>query len=148
MSQFFEQAFDAKLNAITALTDIVGTAIYVSSLPQTHDLGADGPAVSYFVPTKPRGHVLTGSDGTATARVQVDAWAYDEGDVKQSLEAIRKSIDGIPGIWGDGTCTIVSVVSQGDLDADEPPKSGSDQWLYHSLSEYMVMYRVNKPSVI
>ena len=146
-SQYFEQALDAKLNAISALTAIVGSSMYVAALPETHDLGGDGPAFTYMVPTKPRGHVLTGSDGTATARVQFDAWGYTESSVKMMVEAVRNSIDGPPGVWGNGTCEIVTVISQGDIDADEEPKAGTDQWLYHTISEYSIMYRVTKPTL-
>ena len=146
-AQYFEQALQAKLNAITALTDIVGDSIYTQALPQTHDCGRDGSAVSYSIPTKPRGHVLTGSDGTATATVQLDAWSYEYGTSKQILESIRNSIDGPPGVWGDGSCTIVWVVQQDDIDASESPKSGTDQWLYHLITEYRVMYRVTKPTL-
>ena len=79
--------------------------------------------------------------------MQLDAWGYSEGSVKQIAEAVRNGIDGIPGVWGNGTCIIVSVVSQGDSDADEQPKAGTDQWLYHTICEYAVMYRVTIPTL-
>jgi hypothetical protein len=151
--QYFEQALDAKLNAIPELVAIVGSAIYVGAIPQTHDLTTNGPALTYFVPTKPRGHVLTGSDGTATARVQFDAWCIDTasgpgvGTTKKIVETIRNAIDGIPGVWGNGGCVIVSVVSQGDSDADEEPKTGTDEWLRHVIAEYSVKYRVGIPTL-
>ncbi len=148
MSQFFEQALAAKLASIPSLTAIIGTSLYTQSLPQTHDLGAQGPAVSYAIPTKPRGHVLTGSDGTATARVQVDAWSYSYGTSKAIIEAVWNAIDGPPGTWGDGTCLIMSVVQQDDIDASEKPEAGSDQWLYHLIQEYNVKYRVAIPTLV
>lgn len=147
VAQFFEEALLARLQAIPKLTALVGTGMFKTGLPQTHDLGKSGPALSYSIPTKPYGHVLTGSDGTATARVQIDAWSYSESSVKHILEAIRNGIDGLPGVWGNGTCQIMSVVQQDDIDADEPPKAGSDQWLYHSLTEYSVKYRVAIPTL-
>ena len=148
MAQYFEQALDAQLNATTALTAIVGTAIWNSGIPQTWDLGANGPALTFSVPTKPFGHVLMGSDGTATARVQFDAWSYSYGTSKTIIEAIRQMIDGIPvNPWGDGTCQIISVVQQDDIDASEKPEAGSDQWLYHIISEYNIKYRVSIPSL-
>jgi len=147
-AQLFEQALAAKLNAVTALTAIVGSAIYVGHIPETHQLDASGPALTYMVPGKPRGHVLMGSDGTATARVQLDAWSYGYGISKQILEAIRQSIDGIPvNPWGNGTCIIVSVVQQTDIDQSEPPADGSDKWIYHLISEYQIKYRVSLPTL-
>lgn len=146
-AQFFEQALEAKLASIAELTAIVGTSIYTQALPLTHDLGAMGPALSYTVPTKPRGHVLTGSDGTATARVQIDAWSYGYGTSKQIVESVWNAIDGPPGSWGNGTCTIVNVIQQDDIDASERPQAGSDQWLYHIIQEYSIMYRVTTPTL-
>ncbi len=145
--QYFEQALEAKLLSVTNLATLCSDSIYTQALPQTHDLRVDGPALSYSVPTKPYGHVLTGSDRTATARVQFDAWSYSYGTAKQMLEAVRDSIDGPPGIWGDGSCEIVWVVQQDDIDASERPQAGSDQWLYHLISEYSVMYRQPAPTL-
>ncbi len=149
MSQYFEQALVARLQATTALTAIVGGAIYKTFVPQTHLYDANGPACSYSVPTKPMGHVLTGSDGTATARVQVDMRGYSEPAVKQGLEAIRQAIDGasFPQTWGDGSVIIMSSIQQDDTDADEAPEAGSDQVVYHSLTEYAIKYRVSIPTL-
>jgi len=147
--QLFEQALAAKLASIPELTAIVGSAIYTQGLPQTHNLSANGPALSYTIPTKPRNHVLTGPDGTATARVQLDAWALaDYGAAKTIVEVIWNAIDGPPGVWGNGTCTIVNVTHQDDIDASERPQAGSDKWLNHVIQEYSVMYRVNIPVTI
>ena len=148
MAQLFEQALVAQIKTLTKVTAIIGGSLYKTYLPQTHDLGAQGPALTYSIPTKPRGHVLTGSDGTATARVQIDAWGYSEGVVKQLIEAVWNGIDGLPvNPWGDGTCVIMSVVQQDDSDADEPPKAGTDQPIYHSMSEYNIKYRVVIPTL-
>ncbi len=133
--------------ALPEVTAIIGTSLYKSFLPETHDLGARGPALTYSVPTKPRGHVLTGSDGTATARVQLDAWAYSAGTAKILIEAIANGIDGIPGVWGNGTCVIMSVVQQDETDSDEPPIAGTDQPTFHTMAEYSVKYRVTIPSL-
>jgi hypothetical protein len=152
--QLFEEALKAKLNATLGLTALLGVipggapAIFVAAVPQTYDFGRNGAALTYLVPTKPRGHVLTGSDGTAVARVQFDAWGYQEGIVRQIIEAIRQAIDGVPvNPWGTGYVNIVSVVQQNDLDLDEPPKAGTDQWVYRTMSEYNVMYRTGLPTL-
>ena len=142
--QIFEEALISKLNANAALTALVGSSIYIAALPQTHDLGAQGPALTYVVPAKPRGHVLVGADGTATARIQLDAWSYSEAACKAILEAIRTNIDGdsLSNVWGDGSVIIMSCIQQDDIDLDEAPEAGTDQVLYHSVSEYSVKYRV------
>jgi len=154
MSQIFEQALVAKFNAITELTALLGTwrtapAIFYNSVPQTYDYGANGVALTYLIPTKPRGHVLTGSDGTATPRVQVNIQGYAYVTIKQAIEALWNGIDGPPNTaWGDGTCIIMSVVQQDDADMPAKPMAGTDQWLYDVMQEYNIKYRVAIPSLV
>jgi hypothetical protein len=156
VSQLFEQALRAELLSIPELTALLGTigsgttpAIFKTAVPQTYDYYFNGPALTYTIPTKPMGHVLTGSDGTAVARVQLDAWGYTESAIKMIIEAIRNGIDGsgLPEVWGNGTVIIMSCIQQDDIDSDEEPKAGSDQWLYHTISEYNVKYRVSIPTL-
>ena len=68
----FRQALYAHLIAIPELTAIVGPAIYPGALPESHGLLRDGPALIYRIRKYPRGHVLSGSDGTATATVEIE----------------------------------------------------------------------------
>ena len=149
--QQFEQALVAKLATLGDLTAIVGTSIFKSFVPQTHDLQRNGPALTYMLPTKVQGHSLVGSNGTAVARVQMDMWGLgdsQQGAVKFGIEAIRSEMDGPPTVWGDGSCVIMSVVQQTDGDLDEEPEAGSDQVLYHSMTEYAVKYRVSIPVIV
>jgi hypothetical protein len=102
MSQFFEQALVAKLQAIPELAAILGAwnnaaAIFKTSVPQTYDYGRNGPALTYFVAEKPMGHVLTGSDGTAVANTMLAVSSYSYGQSKTAIEAIWNDIDGVPG---------------------------------------------------
>ncbi len=145
VGQYFEQALVARLRAIPEITAIVGLAIFKTGIPQTWDFGTQGPALTYVIPEKPMGHVLTGSDGTATATVDLGAWSYNYGTSKRLIEAIANGIDGIPGIWGDGPVIILSVVQHVESDELEPPKAGSDQWVYHVSALYSVKYRVSIP---
>jgi hypothetical protein len=79
--------------------------------------------------------------------VQFDVWGFSQSSVKTAIEAIREDIDGsgLGQTWGDGSVIIMSCIQQDDTDADEPPKAGSDQWLYHSLTEYSIKYRLSLP---
>jgi hypothetical protein len=146
-AQFFEQALVAKLLSISEVLAIIGNSIYKTGLPQTHDLGANGPALTYEIPSKPYGHVLTGGDGTAVARVKLGAWSYSYGTSKMLVEALWNGIDGIPGQWGNGSCQIMSVVQQDDTDEPIAPKTKSDQWVYRVNQEYAVKYRVTIPTL-
>ena len=147
MAQTFRQALNAKLASITELTTIVGSAIYPGAVPQTHDYGADGPALTFELPSDARGHVLTGSDGTSAAHVKLTSYAYSKAVTDQMALAIWNAIDGPPGTWGDGTCKIMSVSHQEDSDNDEQPKAATDQWLYIIESEYLIRYRVAIPTL-
>jgi len=149
MSQYFEQALAAKLNAMSALVALLGTGgIFSQGFPQTWQLDANGPALAYTVPDKPMGHVLVGSDGTALANVTFNVRSYNYGISKQIVEAIANELDGIPGVWGDGTCIITSVVQQNETDEFIPPGGGSDKWIYHIDAEYAVRYRVSLPALV
>jgi len=150
MAQLFEQALVAELSGIAALTAILGVqadgtqpAIFKSGVPEKWQYSTSGAALTYFVPAKPKGQVLVSGDGTAAARVQFDVWSFTGSDTKEAVAAIYDAINGVPGVWGDGSCTIMSVVHQGDSDMDEPPKAGSDQWLYRTTSEYRIQYRLS-----
>jgi hypothetical protein len=147
--QQFEQALVARLLAIPELTAYIGTAIYKTFVPQTHDYGANGPALTYTIPTKPRGHVLGGGDGTATARVQIDAWGYGESTTKLIIQAIGNGIDtaGWSNIWGNGSVIIITCIQQDDTDLDEEPKAGTDQVLYHTVTEFSVKFRIPIPTL-
>lgn len=153
--QFYEQALVARLNAIPEIVSMLGTikggttpAIFKSYVPQTYDYD-DGPALTYSIPSKPFGHVLTGSDGTAVAMTDLDVWSYDYGDSKMLVEAIFNGFDGTPveDSWGNGTCQIVAVTQQNESDEPIAPKAGTDQWIYRISVEYRVMYRVSVPTL-
>ncbi len=146
ITQFFEQALVAKLLSLSSLTPFAGASVYKTALPQTHDLGAHGPAVVY-TSDKDYGHVLAGSDGTSVARVVLSAFSYNYGIAKQITEVMWSGIDGVPATWGNGSCEIIGVVQQDDSDNASQPKAGSDQWMYRVDSEYSVKYRVTLPTL-
>ncbi len=147
-SQFFEQALVSKLLSLSPVSDFIGSALFKTAIPQTRDLGAVGPCLTYEIPNKPFGHVLTGSDGTAKATAKISAWSYNYGTSKQLIEAVWSGLDGVPTTWGDGSCEIISVVQQDDDDEPIRPQAGSDQWIYRVNQTYQVMYRVLIPDLV
>jgi hypothetical protein len=147
LTEVFEEALVSKLGSISELTALT-SGMFTQSLPETWQLDSNGPALSYVVTTKPYGHVLSGSDGTATARVSFNIWSYEYGTAKQITEAIFNAIDGQPDIWGNGSVEIMSVVQQDEIDASEPPQAGTDQWVYRLIVEYNVKYRVSLPALV
>lgn len=148
MSQTFRETILIKLNAISRLTAIVGPRIWPGVLPQTYDLKANGPALTYTISGYPRGHVLTGSDGTATARVEFSAWAYLRSDADAITLAIWDSIDGVPANpWADGSIEIMSCIQEDESDEEIAPLSGTDQWQYPVISQYSIKHRTALPSL-
>lgn len=148
MSQVFKQALFSKLTSLTGVTGLLGTnGVFYQAVPQTWDHGTNGAALTYVIPENAHGHVLTGSDGTSRASVELHAMGYNTGVLKHVLEQVRLGIDKPPGTWGDGSVQIMSVVQQDDADTDEPPKAGTDQPLFHCQAVYSVQYRVTIPSI-
>ena len=144
----FPEALTAKLNSISEVTAMVASAIYPVALPETHDLGRDGPAISYSILSYPRGHVLGGSDGTATATVQISVWSYQEATSDGIVLALWNAIDGLPVVpWGDGSVVIRSVVQKDEQDLPEEPKAGMDQWTYHIACVYAISHWVAIPTL-
>lgn len=145
-AQSFREALVAKLNSITPVTSIVGSAIYSGVLPQTHDLGRDGAALTWMVVSNPRGEAIDQLDGTSSARVQLSAWSYRHSTADQIAMALVASLRKMPiGTWGDGTCQIMSVSHADESDQPEEPKAGSDQWTQQVVTEIQVKYRIPIP---
>lgn len=151
MAQDIRQAVYAKLASIAAVNSIVGSAIYPHALPMTHELDRDGPALTYTVTTNVPGHVLTGSDGTSTARVQLSAWAQGTNGVAQVAtitSALFNALDGLTEVsnWGDGSTEVLSCLKTEEVDLPEPPKAGRDEWIRQVASTYEIKYRVPIPT--
>jgi hypothetical protein len=142
MGQTFRQTLVSKLQSISGLTALVGGAIYVDTIPQTHDLGAQGPALTYTIPTMPRGQVLFGLDGTAMARVQLSAWSYTKAVSDAITLAILPVLNAVPiqNPWGDGSIIIRSVTHADETDITEKAPGGSDRYIYQIASEYNISY--------
>lgn len=144
----FRETLAAKLAGIPELGTIVGTAIFPGQLPQSWDLGADGPAVTFAIPSYPRGNALASADGTATARVQIDAWGYSLSDVDAAILAIWNDLDGPPNNpWASGGVKIMSCSHSDEHDQHEAPQAGSDQWIYHIVSEYSIRHWTGIPTL-
>jgi hypothetical protein len=147
-SQAFRQALVAKLTAINSVNSAVNGAIYPGSLPETHQLDRDGPALTYTITSLPRNHNLSGSDGTATARVQLSAWSLYESQSDTIALDLFNALDGLynDSSWGDGSITIRSCLHQDEVDLPEPFEAGTDQWIYQVASDYEIKHTVTIPT--
>lgn len=145
--QDIREALAAKLFSIPEVTAIVGTAIYPLVVPMTRDFSRDGPALTYEIPSNPRGQVLGGSDGTSDATVTLKLWGYTYGTASAMTSALFSALNGPPGVWGNGTCSIISVTQHDEGDDVGRPFAASDQWIPYIESEYLVRYRVPNPTL-
>lgn len=127
------------LAGISDVTDIVEDRIY----PQHADQPVY-PCLIYSLPSQAHDHIVTGSAGTARARVQFDCWSYSLADCSIAIEAIRQQLQGFQGILG--TIEVVGSHLNNELDLSEKPTDGSNRWLYRKTGDYTIRYRVPIPT--
>jgi hypothetical protein len=139
------QAVYLRLMATAGVTDLVGDRIYFGALPQSINL-QDGPALTYQVISRPYGHVLTGSDGTSQARVQITAHSYRAKISNRTIAAVNAAFDGYRGPMGGVDVTASILAGRGDMPA--PPMSSTDQWTYSVHADYQINHRVTLPSAL
>ena len=129
-----------RLSTSAAITALVGGRIYFGDLPQT----ARYPALSYVVVRRPYGHNLIGADGTSEAYVRISAWSYSEAIADQLTQAVRDLFDGFSGVIGD--LVVTASLNQDETDYPEPPKAGTDQWIYRIDADYKISHRISLPA--
>lgn len=137
------EAVYARLASSPTITALVGSRIHIGALPQTVNL-KNGPALTYAVISRPYGHVLTGSDGTSQARVQITAHAYQQAACDQIIQAVRDSFDGFVGSIGG--LVITASFFDSEIDIPSPPFAGTDQWTYSTAADFQINHRVSLPA--
>jgi hypothetical protein len=137
------QAVYSRLASSPAIAALIGARIHFGALPQSIDL-ADGPALTYMVPSRSYGHVLCGSDGTSSARVQITAHSYRQAASDQLIQAVRDSFQGFVGTIGG--LVITACIFDNEVDLPSPPFAGTDQWTYSVAADYQINHRVSLPA--
>jgi hypothetical protein len=135
------EAIRSRLAAAAAVTAIVDTRIRPGILAQDDAL----PALTYQVVSNPRGHHLRGATGIADARVQFDCCARTIAEATALKVALENSLDGLLNTSVAGV-TILRCFQDGEQDLSEPPRSGTDQWLFRISVDYRVKYRCSIPA--
>jgi hypothetical protein len=114
----------AKLNATSAVTDIIGTRIYPVALPKDPVF----PCISYADISLVTDPTMTDS-GSKQKRIRFDCWSKSYGEAKRLQQTLTDLFDGFVGTLPDGTCT--QALLQMELDFFE-----SDSLTYRSLVEF------------
>lgn len=78
----------ARLQAVSAVTDLVGTRVFPAPLPQGQTL----PAVTYQRVSGARESAMGSDTGVAHPRIQVDCWASSYSGVKALATAVRGAL--------------------------------------------------------
>lgn len=135
------QAVLARLKGLAALRDLIGDRIVSAYVPgQTAR-----PCVTFTIPANPHGHTFDGSDGTASARVQINVWANDLVVADQATEAVRLGIHGFRG-W-IGSVEILGVFHVDSVDLSELAAPGGDSRIFRIMSDYQINHRVAIPNM-
>ena len=123
-----------QLVGTTALTDLVGTRVYPSVLPQ----GVTLPAVTFQrVGTTPT-NGSTGGGDVSWARFQLTGYAVTYLAARGVADAVRGALRG----WqsSTGTPNIDMVTYQGEYDLPEPPESGQDNYIHGVAQDWYVQF--------
>ncbi len=118
----YEQALVTKLEATTAITNLVGTRMYPNIIPQEVAL----PALAYQRISGDRSQFHDGSTFWKTARVQITVRAATYASAKEVIHAVETTLAGFSGVMGgDGGVTVFETNVENELD-------GYDQAAGHS----------------
>ena len=128
-----EQAIYKLLTEDATVRDIVATRVYAQTAPQGRAL----PFITYTRVSGMHYHDMTGIEGLANVRVQVDCWSDKYAQVKQLAERVRLALDGHQG--DVGTFDVRSVLLESDNDAFVSPFRGEDTGVHRQSMDFQVV---------
>ena len=129
-----EGAILARLLAVTAITNIVGSRIHAPHLPQNPVL----EAIAFRLISAPRVHAFGSDPGLVQARWQVDAWGNTYEEARDLGDAIRGN--GAGNAFSRYRGTLDSTVIQGVLLENEIPTFEDVSGSYRNMQDYMIWY--------
>ena len=124
-----------RLNAVTAVTNIVGARIYAEKLPQ----GAVLEAITFKQISAERVHAFGSDPGLVRARFQVDAWASTWEKSRDLADAIRGNGAGnaFSRFKGTQDSTVVDDILLDNELATFEETSGT----YRTMQDYLIWYQ-------
>lgn len=120
----------ARLEAVSAVTDVVGTRIYPEPLRQETTL----PAVGYQRVSAQRDSAMGSDTGIARVRMQVSTWATQYSQAKTLATAVRAALQRFRGTVA--TVEILDVFVLNDLDLHE-----AEIEVHRVLTDYEILHR-------
>lgn len=106
-----ETAIYSILTADDTILSLVSTKIYPKILPQSSTV----PAITYNQISGPRGHTMSGPDGTVASRYQINCWDSTYAGAKAIAEAVRKELDGYTGTVNSRQIDSIMLDNEGDM---------------------------------
>jgi hypothetical protein len=125
----------------SAITDLVGTRIFVDKLPES--ITTRPSVTAQRISTVHQRH-LGGESGIATDRIQVDVWGATSATTDAVAEAIRIAIDG-QGPLTMGTTAVVRPFDDGESSSYSTSVDASDQGEHRVTQEWIVWYAESTP---
>ncbi len=139
-----EGAILARLKAITAVTNIVGTGANARITFEHLPPDPIYEAIVVKLVSAPREHASGSDPGIVRSRWQIDAWADTYEKARDLGDAIRGDNAGSAlNRWGatlDGT-KVDDAFLENELPFTEPQAGKPDEPLYRNMQDYMVHYK-------
>jgi len=135
-----QTAIYSELASVTAITDIVGDAIYAGRVP----VAAGKKYIVYRkLSNTHESHLLAGA-GLAQARVQVDCLAPKPNDADALYDEVRKALDDFQGTLGvvdsGDEIDVESCMLENDEEAYADPDDGSETGPCKVMMDFMIFY--------
>ena len=123
------------LQTKSGVTDLISTRMYPDVLPQN----ATMPATTISVVSGNSEYNLTGGEGNARARVQIDCFGATRSAVNELAEAIRVELHGYNGAAGSETVQSCLMENKRDL-IDQPIDGDSYAVRYRKMIDFSVIH--------
>lgn len=136
----FEAGLKTYLDSKTAITNIVGTRIYLDTAPQ----GVTSPYLIYQEVDSQTEHHMTGASALRGATYQFDCYASGSLQVKQLADSVRQSLDGYRGAMGSETVRMCHLTSSNG--APITAEDGEEQGLKLVTLDFDIWYVEDVPS--
>lgn len=124
------KAIKTRLNAYTALTDLVSNRIYHKILPQNPVY----PAVTYYVVSNTYDWAMGSDTGLQHARVQVSAFGADDSVAADAATQVKAALKRWTGTAAG--VTVQAIFMENEFDFYDPE---TEDWQF--IHDYMVHYR-------
>lgn len=135
-----------RLLAARQVTTLVGDRIRPDVLP----IGDTLPAIRYETITRASEYHLGGASGTATSRVQFDAYGRTRREANALANAVNDVLSGLGGVTlgdDDDQVRVFDLTRDNDYTRVDPPTAGSDAYRYRRVQDYEITHTEPVPSL-